>query len=269
MTSHSAATLMSTPSSQLNNLQICEDGRTEISLVNKFDVIKRFSGNKIFLDENESIMNISTFVKNSTQPVLFTEGITDEFILDIAWKKLYPGEKRPFCIHNAFDRGFLRNLFVRKELIRNFPERTFFALFDFDDAYEDWKVLSKGGESKVSDPFKGLATKMKYPFHYTMLLPVPNNESIKRQVLKPDDKPWGKGTESHLAIELLFYKDDLLGQWFEKKPMSGGGEIIKFKDDDRKVQFAEQFVPSLPSDAFEVFRAMFEFMLSITQVEMA
>jgi ABC-type Mn2+/Zn2+ transport system ATPase subunit len=266
MTSHSAATLMSAPSPQLNSFQPCDEGNTEISLVNKCDVIKRLSGNKIFLDENESIMNISTFVKNSTQPVLFTEGISDEYILDVAWKKLFPGEVRPFCIHNAFDRGFLRNLFVRNELRQNFPERTLFALFDFDDAYEDWKVLSKGGVTEVNNPFEGVTTKMKHQYHYTMLLPVPNVSAVKKQVLQPDDKPWGKGTESHLAIELLFFNENLVGTWFEKKATSGGGEIIKFKSDNLKVKFAEEFVPNQPADVFEIFRPMFQFILSKTNV---
>jgi predicted ATPase len=264
MTSHSAATLMSAPSPQLNSLQVCDNGSTEISLVSKFDVIKRLSGNKIFLDENESIMNISTFVKNSTQPVLFTEGISDEYILGVAWKKLYPGVNRPFCIHNAFDRGFLRNLFIRNELRNSFPERTLFALFDFDDAYEDWKVLSKGGITEIDNPFNGLTTKMKHEYHYAMLLPVPNVAAVKKQVLKADDTPWGKGTESHLAIELLFFNENLVGTWFDKKATSGGGEIIKFKSDKLKVKFAEEFVPSLPAVDFEIFRPMFEFIVAKT-----
>ncbi|EQD57014.1 hypothetical protein B1A_11291 [mine drainage metagenome] len=96
-----------------------------------------------------------------------------------------------------------------------------------------------------------------------MLLPVPDVDALKRQVLDPTGKPWGKGTESHLSIELLFYRDDLLGQWFEKKATSGGGEIIEFTGD--KVTFAKNFVPTLDAASFEVFRPMFEFIKSKCQ----
>ncbi|MNG14712.1 hypothetical protein D3C84_984870 [compost metagenome] len=88
-------------------------------------------------------------------------------------------------------------------------------------------------------------------------MPVPNIEALKRQVLDSEGKPWGKGVDSHLPIELLFYKDDLLGQWFQKKATSGGGEIIEFIGD--KVSFAKNFVPTLDTACFETFRPVFEF----------
>lgn len=52
-----------------------------------------------------------------------------------------PREPCPFAIQNAFDRIFLRNLFSRDELRVNFPDRKMFALFDFDEAYDDWNGL--------------------------------------------------------------------------------------------------------------------------------
>lgn len=267
MSSHSPATLMSMPMSNINHLHINTDNVSEISSVNKLDIVKSLTGNRVSLNDTESIMNISTFVRNTTQPVLFTEGISDEYILDVAWKKLYPGEIRPFCIHNAFDRGFLRSLFQRDELRQNFPERILFALFDFDDAYDDWKALSKGGVPEVNNPFEGLTTKMKHQYHYAMLLPVPNVSAVKKQVLRPDDQPWGKGHASHLAIELLFFNESLVGIWFEKRASSGGGEIITFIGD--KVQFAKEFVPNQPAGVFEIFRPMFQLILSKTNVAIA
>lgn len=121
MTSHSAATLMAYPCSKLHSIQKSASGDSEIIRISKGDVIKNLSGNKIILDENETIMSISTYLKNSHEPVLFTEGISDEYILDVAWRKLYQDEKRPFCINNAFDRTFLRNLMSREELRKNYP----------------------------------------------------------------------------------------------------------------------------------------------------
>lgn len=263
MTSHSAATLTSSLTSQLNNIQISAEGNSEVNSISKMKLIKELSGNKIFLDKNESIMSISTFVKNTKEPILFTEGISDEYILDLAWKKLYENEERPFCIHNAFDRQFLRNLMSREDLRKNFPNRTFIALFDFDEAYDDWNSLSKGGKGTnvESNPFKGLTRQLifnKAPSNlYVALLPVPNVDVIKKQVLRADDTPWGKGSDSHLAIELLFYKEDLLGTYFTKVQTSCGGERITFSGN--KVKFAQEFVPNLSEIEFEIFRPMFDF----------
>ncbi|MFA0267375.1 AAA family ATPase [Vibrio cyclitrophicus] len=64
MTSHSAATLMACSRPMLNSIQIAENGDSEIVTLCKSDVIKSLSGNKIFLDENETVMSISTYLKN-------------------------------------------------------------------------------------------------------------------------------------------------------------------------------------------------------------
>jgi hypothetical protein len=68
------------------------------------------------------------------------------------------------------------------------------------------------------------------------------------------------GSESHLSIELLFFKNELLGTWFKKKATSGGGELIEFTGD--KVEFAKAFVPHLAKENFEHFRPLFEFVES-------
>lgn len=271
MTSHSAATLMACSRPMLNSIQIAENGDSEIVTLCKSDVIKSLSGNKIFLDENETVMSISTYLKNSDQPVLFTEGISDEYILDVTWKKLYQDQPREFCIHNAFDRQFLRNLMSRDELRQNHPDRKFFALFDFDEAYDDWNgVSAKGkGQDIEVDAFKGLTRQLKVRNEtvnqYVMLLPVPNVDVIKRQALKADDTPWGKGSDSHIAVELLFYKEALLGTYFEKELTSCGGERVVFSGD--KVQFAKDYVPSLPVEEFEIFRPMFDLIVNLINVE--
>jgi hypothetical protein len=93
-----------------------------------------------------------------------------------------------------------------------------------------------------------------------MLLPVPDIEALKRQVLNPKGTPWSKGAECHLPMELLFYREDLLGKWFQKTIVSGGGEIIEFIGD--KVSFAKDFVPTVAPACFELFRPMFEFIQS-------
>ena len=257
MSSHSAMTLTVLPDPYLNVFEVI-DNTIKVNSFNKEDVIKLLSGNRILLTENESIMSISTYLKNSSQPVLFTEGISDEYILETAWKHLFQGHQKPFCIHNAFDRCFLRNLFSRDEIKTNFPLRIMFALFDFDEAYDDWNGLK--GANEIVDPFKGLTKKLSHPTHYAMLLPVPEDNEIKKQVLNAQNEPWGKGSDCHLSIELLFYKEELIGEWFEKRDTTGGGKVVVFIGD--KVKFAKEYVQMLDQGSFEIFRPIFEFIRS-------
>lgn len=269
ISSHSASTITSYSGSQLNCFTVNENLKSTHKFLNKSETIKWLSNNKILLSENETIMSISTFLKNTKEPVLFTEGISDEYIFDVAWRKLYHDKPRPFCIHNAFDRQFLRNLMSRDELRQNHPERLFFAIFDFDEAYDDWNGISsknKGRDIETS-PFNGLIrqllVKNKPINQYVMLLPVPDIDVVKRQVLKDDDTPWGKGSDSHMAVELLFYNEYLLGTNFKKEQTSCGGERIVFCGN--KVQFAENFIPTLATAEFEIFRPLFERINKIIQ----
>ncbi len=257
MTSHSASTIAASRKTHLNLFALNGSSIT-ITKIGKSDIIRELSNGVISLSNDESIMSINTFLKNTDQPVLFTEGISDEYILDTAWKKLYPGEKRRFCIHNAFDRIFLRNLLSREDIRKNFPDRVVFALFDFDEAYDDWNGLK--GEDIISDPFIGLTRKLKDCSNFCMLLPVPKNETIKKQVLNSENKPWGKGSESHLSIELLFYNGVEEDPNFSIHDISGGGKLVEFSGN--KVQFAETIVPKLGKERFEIFRPMFEFIKS-------
>lgn len=254
MTSHSASTIAASKDTHLN-LFTFNGSSITITKIGKCEIIRELSSGMISLSNDESIMSINTYLKNTDQPVLFTEGISDEYILDTAWKKLYPDEKRKFCIHNAFDRIFLRNLFSREDIRKNFPGRVVFALFDFDEAYDDWNGLK--GEDVISDPFVGLTRKLKDCPHFSMLLPVPKQETIRKQVLNGENKPWGKGSESHLSIELLFYNGEIDDPNFSIHDISGGGKLVKFSGD--KVKFAETIVPKLDKEHFEIFRPMFEF----------
>lgn len=259
MTSHSASTITASKERTINLFEI--NGNT-ISVVKypKSDVIKTLSSGLITFTESEAKLNINHFLNNTSGAVLFTEGITDEMILETAWNKLYPEEKPNFEIQNAFDRIFLRNLFSRDEIKANYPGRTFFALFDFDEAYDDWNGLTKKADEIITDPFLGLTRQISRHEIYPMLLPVPNIEVIKRQVLKPDDTPWGKGNASHLSIELLFYDNNPDNPNYSLENISGGGQLLQFNGD--KANFAKNIVPKLPVEAFEIFRPMFEFIKS-------
>lgn len=255
MSSHSASTIISAEESTINLLDF-DDERVVINKVKKSDVIESLSAGLITLTESEAELNINHVLKNSTKPVLFTEGITDEIILEKAWDKLYPTKKRNFEIQNAFSCGFLRNLIndKDKDLYSSNPGRVFFALFDFDSAYKDWNQL---GSIILNDPHNCLVKKLKDHEAYSMLLPVPNVSPIKDQVINIDTGN-NYGDKSLLTIELLFYGIPSLDHYFVQD-LSRTDKFFKFIGDSKKVFFAETEVPKLASEHFEIFRPIFDF----------
>ena len=262
MTTHSAATIAPAKQPIINLFEF--DGNKVVSnTANKLDVIKSLSAGMITFSENEARMSINNYIESSDGPVLFTEGITDEIILEEAWKRLY-GQQRPFGIQNAFDHAFLRNMLTRADLRRKSRDREVFALFDFDEAYHSWASFNNGITVVEADPHNGLVNQLPYEHHYVMLLPVSRDETIRNQVLNENGEPWAKhGITSYLSIELMFYGIDGLDRHFITKNVCGGGNVIVFAGD--KVKFAENIVPRLDDEAFEIFRPMFETIRKIIQ----
>ena len=183
-------------------------------------------------------------------------------ILETAWEKLYPGTKPNFEIQNAFSCGFLRNLMKEESIYNNAPDRVFFSLFDFDEAFGDWNQL---GADVVTNPTNCLTKKYKKFESYSMLLPVPNIESISKQVINPlTGGNYGK--KSLLTIELLFSEVARLEQYFIVDTQRTDG-FRKFNGN--KVSFARDIVPTINASHFEVFRPMFEFIKSKMSIETA
>jgi energy-coupling factor transporter ATP-binding protein EcfA2 len=256
MSSHSASTITNANESVINLFEF--DGSNVVSKrVRKADVIKSLSAGLISFSESEARLNIHHVLKNTTGAVLFTEGITDEIILETAWSKLYPTEERNFEIQNAFSCGFLRNLIKDNTLYQNYPGRTFFSVFDFDEAYNDWSQL---GQDVQADPCQCLVKKYKLHDSYAMLLPVPANGQIRNQVINPNTGR-NYGNRSLLTIELLFYGAPGLDKYFDVDTDRTDG-FIKFVSDGQKVVFAKDVVPTLDPNNFEVFRPLFEFIKS-------
>lgn len=183
-------------------------------------------------------------LSETTGPVLFTEGISDEVILQAAWEKLYPGKTRPFEIKHAFCCGFLGRLLRRGDIYENHPGRIFFGLFNFDEAYNEWNGCK--GDDHELDPNKCLTRKLKDKDSYCMLLPVPASGVIRDQVINAQSGAHYK-ENSRLAMELLFYTIDSLSSYFEIDP-SRPGNVVRFVGD--KVRFAKKVVPTLDTDHF-------------------
>jgi len=256
ISSHSASTIMSIKESLLNVFEI-SGNKVVHKKLSKSEVIKSLSSGLISFSESEARLNINNVLNNTSGAVLFTEGITDEMILETAWSKLYPDKKPEFEIQNAFSCGFLRNLVKNKEIYQNFPDRTFFALFDFDEAFSDWNQL---GNNIQEDPHKCLAKKLKKYKSYAILLPVPITGAIKDQVINPSTGS-NYGNRSLLTIEHLFYGIPGLDSFFTVD-VNRTDNFIKFKTDSKKVRFAEKIVTTLDAIHFEGFRPIFEFIKS-------
>jgi len=112
------------------------------------------------------------------------------------------------------------------------------------------------------DPYRGLTRKVMGKNSYAILLPVPQIPLIERQVIKPGTSETFKG-QSELEIEHLFYADTRTHEFFSNEPVRGGGTILKFSD-SRKTEFSREIVPLLDDAHFEVFRPMFDFI--VTQI---
>jgi predicted ATPase len=256
MSSHSASTITSAKESVINLFEFDGD-KVALTKVNKADVIKSLSAGLITFSEGEARLNIQHVLKNTSGPVLFTEGITDEMILETAWTKLYPTEKRCFEIQNAFSCGFQRNLVKDKALYQNHPGRKFFSLFDFDEAYNDWNQL---GEDIQTDPALCLTKQRANCESYALLLPVPSVGQIRQQVINL--RTGGNyGNRSLLTIELLFHGIAGFDAYFTVDTERTDG-FLKFVSDSQKVTFARDIVPTIAAVHFAVFRPLFEFIKS-------
>ncbi|KIC50869.1 AAA family ATPase [Tateyamaria sp. ANG-S1] len=255
LSSHSASTIARSQEPAIRMFQFGEKGVDVVSR-DKATIVKSLSAGLITFSEKEAKLSIYEILENTTDAVLFTEGLSDKIILDAAIEKLFPNQDLGLVVQGAFDRIFLRNLFSREELRKSYKGRSMFALFDFDEAFNDWDGLKKS-EMVEEDPLRGLGKRLKHKSHCAFLLPVPDHAAIRKQALNADGDPFNDGSAC-VPIELLFCDPDNLGEHFKTKEVMGGGEVIQFVGD--KVAFAKKVSADLPAAAFERFRPMLEFM---------
>lgn len=256
MSSHSASTIAAKVDCRIRLIEF-NGARTEALEKDKGELIKSLSAGLITFSEKEALLNIRHNLKNTRKPILFTEGVSDEVILETAWAKLNPGVTAPFEIQSAFNASFLRVLLSDQTLYDEHQQRKFFGLFDFDDAYNSWNI---NGDDIETNPAACLTRKRKNCEGYSMLLPVPEAISIRDQVINPTTGAH-YGSEARLTIELLFRDVPSLNGHFEVDPTRPGG-CIRFKG--KKTQFAANVVPTLDAEHFQVFRPIFKFVLSKT-----
>ena len=251
MSSHSASTIAAKVDTRLRVFEMT--GQSVIpAQKEKSEIIDSLSAGLISFSEQEARLSIEQVLGTSTKPVLFTEGISDVQIIVTAWGKLFPDDECPFETVQAFDRGYLRNLMVRSEIFQNHPGRQFFALFDFDEAYADWKQIGCNLNRALHD---GYACRNNNKPAYGLLLPIPASLSVRNQAWNTNGNcDWAE--KSCVPVELLFCDEPALSGYFQVDQNHPAGWVHFVGD---KVVFAETIIPSLPAGSFECFRPMFEF----------
>lgn len=257
MSSHSAATLIPSIQVKVKFFDV-QAGIAKCYPLPKKVAIQKLSSNLIKYTEEEQLLSIVNAIQIEQKPVLFTEGSIDPIIIKEAWYRLYEREL-PFIPFFAFSCSYLKQLLQDDRIIGEMGGRPMFGLFDFDKAYDHWNGMN--GEIIQSDWHAGRCKKLAGRLSYAFMLPVPQNATIRRQVLTPSGDSFGGS--ALCEIEHLFYGDPKTNEFFETEPVPGGGERVILKSDAQKERFAKDVVPRLDNEYFEVFRSMFELVQSL------
>lgn len=257
LSSHSASTIAQSEQPQIRMFEIGDDG-VQVSATDKSSIVRSLSAGLIVFSEREARLNIYHNLKNTHGHVLMVEGVSDEIILETAWRKLNGGNaERNFDIISAYACTTLGRLMRDNDFYAKHPNRTMFALFDWDRAFNEW---NDGGSDLIEDDAaKCLVKKRRNKPGYNLMLPVPQALSCRNQVIDPAT---GEHFKEHasLPIELLFIDTPGLENYFVVDHERPGG-CMKFQGN--KVTFAKEVVPTLQPQSFEGFRPIFDFINGI------
>lgn len=226
---------------------------------NHYNVMKELSEAK---REKDILNKQLNDIRNVNTPLVYTEGPSDVVIIENAFEKLYPNIERPFNLINGSCANHLKNIFENDSTFEK-SEQIQIAIFDFDDAFNQWNGVKKYGLIE-NNPLKCLVKKHNENNGYLILLPVPDIELIKKQVLINENETFKH--KSVLEIEHLFFDLEKFNEWFieEKAP---GGNIYQFKGDKYKTEFSKLTV-NFSNDDFKHFIPLFEKIAEIINFEL-
>ncbi|MHB9954806.1 ATP-dependent nuclease [Vibrio campbellii] len=254
MTTHSAVTLINSPHTLVKYFDL-KDGKAIAFPLPKRIAVERLCSNVIRYAEKEQLLSILNAIEIENKPVFFTEGNTDPIIIKEAWHKLYDGQDMPFIPFYAFSCTYIKQLITDLRIQEEMQGKPVFSLFDFDKAYLSWDGLK--GEVVHGDIDTGIVKKWENGNSYAVMLPVPDIPAIRAQVISDEVTKAHYGGESLCEIEHLLFGEETQ-DYFKESPCKGGGKIIEFISDSKKVEFAKTVVPNLPKENFEVFRPMLD-----------
>ncbi|MFH7525604.1 AAA family ATPase [Aeromonas sp. A5] len=252
MTTHSAVTLINSPQVRIRFFEE-HIGNVRTYTLPKKESVRRLCQGVITYSEQEQMLSILNAITIEEKPVLFTEGSTDPLIVKAAWDKLYPTLEMPFIPFYAFSCTYINQLITDLRIHQEMNGRKIFALFDFDEAYNQWNGLN--GQIVSDDIFSGLIKKWDGGESYALMLPIPNNAEIKRQVIQDEVSNRHYEGRSYCMIEHIFFGIEETADYFSYEDVPGG-QLIKFQG--CKTTFAKSVVPTLPVEMFETFRPMLD-----------
>ncbi|WP_375403989.1 AAA family ATPase [uncultured Sphingomonas sp.] len=258
MSSHSAATLIHSLQPKVKYFDL-KDGKAYYYPLPKRIAIERLSANLIRYTEQEQLLSIINAIQIEKKPVLFTEGSIDPLIIKEAWNRLSEADM-PFIPFYAFSCTYLKQLLQDDRVLNDMGGRPAFGLFDYDQAFDHWNGLN--GDIVQADRLTGACKKLGTRNAYAFLLPLPDDPTIRAQVIKNEATGECFGGSSLCEIEHLFYGDDRTADFFTTEPTPGGGTKIIIRSDAQKERFAREIVPTLDDHYFQVFKPMFDFMVS-------
>ncbi|SNR75459.1 AAA family ATPase [Lutibacter flavus] len=257
LATHSPSTIAFSPN---NSIYIVNKSKKNI--IEKRDksfVLGQLTEGFVTINNENTNLSIEYNISRTNLPVLFTEGITDKIIIEIAWRKLYGDQEMPFYIQDCYSASFLGSLFRNGDnlgdgIFANHPDKILISLFDFDTAgYNYWNGLSKKLPNVLEEnPLKCLTKENVSKNGYSLLLPVPENPEIKKQVIKNGNITFKD--KSELTIELMFFGVEQMESFFIKQSIVGGGEIVQFRGD--KKDFANK-IKNLSKEDFDSFLPLF------------
>lgn len=252
MTTHSAVTLINSPQDRIRYFEHVGD-RVRTYTLPRRESVRRLCQGVITYTEEEQMLSVLNAIHIENKPVLFTEGSTDPIIIKAAWYKLYPAVEMPFIPFYAFSCSYINQLITDQRIHGEMGGRKIFALFDFDEAYNQWDSLN--GDVIRDDTSAGLIKKWDGGESYAIMLPIPDNDEIQNQVFTDASLTTHYAGRSYCMVEHVFYGHGDTGDYFINENVPGG-QLIKFRG--CKTTFAKTVVPSLPVESFETFRAMFD-----------
>lgn len=215
-----------------------------------FDIVEMPGGNSIDVDQFaeigaaiESLRESSAFRNEvraqisaqKERPLLVVEGKSDVIIVEGAWSCLYGGPP-PFQILNAKGRRALRYLLEDEVFVDEVAdEQIVLGLFDFDEAYDDWKGCQSSYPNREGNESTGLLRRHSHKKIYAGLMPIPPSRTIQAND--------AFGSKSVFTIELYLPDENLsANKNLESIVYPGNVNISKFCGD--KVAFAERVANS-------------------------
>ncbi|UWQ25378.1 AAA family ATPase [Leisingera aquaemixtae] len=255
LSSHSAATLISHDRDRIGFFDL-KNGSANAYSVPKRVAVQKLSEKLIKYTETEQLLSIINAIQFRAKPILFTEGSIDPIIIKEAWNRLSDDEM-PFVPFYGFSCSYLKQLLQDPRIHNEMNGLPVFGLFDFDKAFDQWNSL--GDELVEPDLVKGQVKKVTDRNAFGIMLPLPENQRIRDQVVRDLENNQSFGGDSLCEIEHLFYGDPLTEEFFQEQLAPAGGRKIVIKSDAQKERFAQDIVPQLDDKYFAIFKPVFDF----------